>query len=46
MKVLKCSQVIAAEENAVNNGIFSYTALMENAGREATRIICKKYDML
>ena len=45
MKVLKFSQVIAAEENAVNNGIFSYTALMENAGREATRIICKKYDI-
>lgn len=45
MKVLKCSQVVAAEENAVNNGIFSYTALMENAGREATRIISQKYDI-
>lgn len=45
MKVLKCSQVIAAEENAVKNGIFSYTALMENAGREAARIISEKYDV-
>lgn len=45
MKVLKCSQIKAAEENAVNNGIFSYSALMENAGREAVRLICEKYNI-
>ena len=45
MKVLKCSQVVAAEENAVKCGIFSYPALMENAGREAVRIISEKYNV-
>lgn len=43
MKVLNLSQIRAAEENAVSNGIFSYTELMKNAGRAATEIIKSRY---
>ena len=45
MKVLNCSQIKAAEENAVFNGIFSYTALMENAGKIAAKAISDKYNV-
>lgn len=46
MKVIKCSQIKAAEENAVQNGIFSYTALMENAGKAAAKAISEKYNVI
>mgnify|MGYP002520471274 CR=1 FL=1 len=46
MKVIKCSQIKAAEENAVQNGIFSYTALMENAGKAAAKAIFEKYNVI
>ncbi len=45
MKVLKCSQIKAAEENAVNSGIFSYADLMESAGRKAAKAIIDRYDI-
>lgn len=45
MKVLKKAQIRAAEENAVLNGIFSYTALMKNAGCAAADIICQHYNV-
>ncbi|MBR4073048.1 MAG: NAD(P)H-hydrate epimerase, partial [Clostridia bacterium] len=43
MKVLTVEQIRAAEENAVRNGIFSYSQLMYNAGIAAVKIICNKY---
>ena len=33
MKVLTVPQIRVAEENAVLNGVFSYSQMMENAGR-------------
>ena len=45
MKVLNLEQIRTAEENAVSSGIFSYPALMRNAGCAATEIICKNYDV-
>ncbi len=43
MKVLNLKQIRAAEENAVSSGIFSYPALMKNAGCAAAKIICENY---
>jgi len=45
MKVLTVEQIRSAEENAVKSGIFSYGKLMYNAGKAATDIICRKYDI-
>ncbi len=45
MKVLTVEQIRSAEENAVRSGIFSYRELMYNAGKTATDIICRKYDI-
>lgn len=45
MKVLTVPQIRSAEENAVINGVFSYSQMMENAGRAATSIISNKYDI-
>lgn len=45
MKVLTVPQIRVAEENAVLNGVFSYSQMMENAGRTAARIISENYDL-
>ncbi len=39
MKVLTREQTIKTEKNAVSNGIFSYSEMMENAGRSAACIV-------
>lgn len=44
MKVLTKALIQKSEENAVNNGIFSFSELMFNAGSKATEIILQKYD--
>ena len=43
MKVLTVEQIKTAEDNAVKNGIFSYTDLMKKAGDSATDEILKRY---
>lgn len=43
MKVLTVPQIRIAEENAVLNGIFSYSQMMNNAGTAAAKAICQKY---
>lgn len=45
MKVLTVPQIRSAEENAVINGVFSYSQMMENAGNTAASVISKKYDI-
>lgn len=45
MKVLTVPQIRVAEEDAVLNGIFSYSEMMENAGRATARIISEKYPL-
>lgn len=43
MKVLTVPQIRIAEENAVVNGVFSYSEMMQNAGVCAAKIISDKY---
>ncbi len=45
MKILTRLQIKETEENAVKSGIFSYKALMENAGAAAAKIITDRYDI-
>ncbi len=45
MKVLTKTLIKECEENAVRNGIFTYTELMKNAGDSATDIISKNYSL-
>ena len=45
MKVLSLEQIRTAEENAVSSGIFSFPALMRNAGTAAAKIICENYNV-
>lgn len=46
MKVLLSSQIKSAEDNAVQNGIFSYAELMKKAGDSATREILNRYNIV
>ena len=46
MKVLLSSQIKSAEDNAVNNGIFSYAQLMKRAGDAACAEITNRYKIL
>ena len=46
MKVLLSSQIKSAEDNAVQNGIFSYEELMKKAGDSATREIINRYNIV
>jgi len=46
MKVLTVPQIRVAEENAVLNGIFSYSEMMKNAGTAAARVITEKYSVV
>lgn len=46
MKVLTSAQIKTAEDNAVKNGIFSYSALMKKAGDAATREILNRYNVI
>lgn len=46
MKVLTAAQIKKTEDNAVNNGIFSYADLMKIAGDTATREIVKRYNVI
>lgn len=43
MKVLTAEQIKTTEDNAVNNGIFSYAELMKKAGDTATKEILNRY---
>ncbi len=43
MKVLTCTQLKTAEDNAVKNGIFSYAQLMKKAGEGAAKIIADRF---
>ena len=43
MKVLTYSQIKTAEETAVNNGLFSYVEMMQNAGDAAFEVINQRY---
>lgn len=45
MKVLSLEQIRTAEQNAVSSGIFSFPALMRNAGTAAAKIICENYNV-
>ncbi len=45
MKVLTANQIKIAEDNAVNDGIFSYVELMKIAGDTATKEILNRYDV-
>ncbi|MBR5472704.1 MAG: NAD(P)H-hydrate dehydratase [Clostridia bacterium] len=46
MKVLTVPQIRVAEENAVLNGIFSYSQMMKNAGLAAAKAIANKYSVV
>ncbi len=46
MKVLTCSQIKTAEDNAVKNGIFSYAQLMKKAGEGAAKIISDRFSVI
>ncbi len=46
MKVLLSSQIKSAEDNAVENGIFSYGELMKKAGDAASREILNRYNLV
>ncbi len=46
MKVLLSNQIKTAEDNAVQNGIFSYAQLMKAAGDAATREILNRYNVI
>ena len=46
MKILSRTQIRAAEESAVKNGIFSLSELMYNAGSRAAELIGERYDVL
>ncbi len=45
MKILNRSDILAAEQNAVSNGIFSLADLMKNAGEGAALVIAQKYNI-
>lgn len=45
MKILTANQIKIAENNAVESGIFSYTALMQRAGDAASREILRRYSV-
>ncbi len=46
MKVLTAKQIKFVEDNAVENGIFSYAELMKKAGDTATKEILSRFDVL
>lgn len=46
MKVLTAKQIKTLEDNAVENGIFSYEKLMKKAGDAATNEIVKNYNVI
>lgn len=46
MKVLTASQIKSIEDNAVQNGNFSYAQLMKKAGDSATQEILKRYNVI
>lgn len=46
MKILKRSQIIAAEQGAVKNGVLSLSQLMYKAGTAFADCIAKRYDII
>ena len=46
MKVLTSLQIKNAEKSAVDNGLFSYSDMMKNAGEAAFRVITSKYTVV
>ena len=46
MKILTSLQIKTAEKTAVDNGLFSYTEMMKNAGEAVFKVIASRYSIV